>query len=282
MPRQIDTLAALYNDYDVMLCDVWGVLHDGLSAFDTPKLALAAARAAGKTVILLTNSPRLAPAVLDQLAELGVTDESFDAIVTSGDVTRALVVEGPRRLFYIGPQRDATLNKDTGVELVDEAEALGILCTGLVDDEAETTEDYRDLLARLAARNLPLICANPDLVVSRGDRLVPCAGALAALYGELGGETRIAGKPHRPIYEAALAKARELRGDVDTARVLAIGDGMPTDVRGAIDYGLDLLFVTEGIHEGHYTRNGAVDTALLDQFLTGHGMQPKYWVSKLA
>ena len=282
MPKPIDALRQLHADYDVMLCDVWGVLHNGVASFDTPKAALAEARRAGKTVILLTNSPRLGPSVKDQLAALGVTDESFDAIVTSGDVTRTLVAEGPRKLYYLGPERDADLYGDTGVENVGEADAEGILCSGFKDDETETPEDYRDLLTRFAARDLPLICANPDLVVSRGNRLVPCAGALAALYSELGGQTRIAGKPHKPIYDAALAKAAELRGDVDPARVLAIGDGMPTDVRGAIDYGLDLLFVAEGIHEADYAENGIVDEASLDRFLTQHGAHPKYWMTKLA
>ena len=282
MPKSINALSALHADYDVVLCDVWGVLHNGVASFDTPKAALANARKAGKTVILLTNSPRLSLSVKDQLADFGVTAESFDAIVTSGDVTRTLVAEGPRKLYYMGPQRDTDLYGDTGVERVGEAEAEGILCSGFEDDETETPEDYRDLLSRFAARDLPLICANPDLVVSRGNRLVPCAGALAALYSELGGKTRIAGKPYRPIYEAALAKARELRGDVDVARVLAIGDGMPTDVRGAIDYGLDLLFVAEGIHEVEYAENGVVDEASLDRFLTRHGAYPKYWMTRLA
>ena len=282
MPKQIDALSTLHSDYDVVLCDVWGVLHNGVNSFDTPKLALAEARRAGATVILLTNSPRLSPSVKEQLAGYSVTPESFDAIVTSGDVTRTLVAEGPRKLYYMGPQRDTDLYKDTGVERVDEAEAEGILCSGFEDDETETPEDYRDILTRFAERGLPLICANPDLVVSRGDRLVPCAGALAALYADLGGETRIAGKPHRPIYEAALAKARELRGDVDPARVLAIGDGMPTDVKGALDYGLDLLFVAEGIHEDDYARDGIVDAPLLDRFLTEHEADPKYWMPKLA
>jgi len=282
MPKPIDALSALHADYDVMLCDVWGVLHNGVTSFDTPKAALAEARRAGKTVILLTNSPRLAPSVKEQLGHFGVTGESFDAIVTSGDVTRTLVAEGPRKLYYLGPKRDSDLYPDTGVEQVGEAEAQGILCSGFEDDETETPEDYRDLLLRFAARKLPLICANPDLMVSRGDRLIPCAGALAALYAELGGETRIAGKPYSPIYDTALAKARELRVDVDTARVLAIGDGMPTDVRGAIDYGLDLLFVAEGIHEADYAVNGKVDEASLDRFLTQHGAHPKYWMTRLA
>ncbi|AJY46163.1 TIGR01459 family HAD-type hydrolase [Martelella endophytica] len=282
MVDRIPALSRLHEHYDVMLSDVWGVLHNGVAAYPTPKEALKTARAAGVKVILLTNSPRLGPAVAEQLAALGVTDESYDAIVTSGDVTRKLVIEGPRSLFHIGPPRDTSLTDGTEVALVDEATAEGILCTGLFDDESETAEDYRDMLERFVARGVPLICANPDLVVSRGDRLVPCAGALAALYEELGGETLIAGKPHTPIYEAALAKARGLLGDVEKTRVLAIGDGMPTDVRGAMDYGLDLLYIAEGIHAADYTVNGIVDEASLLRFLTEKGASPKYWMPELA
>lgn len=282
MASFLNALNAVRDEYDAVLCDVWGVLHNGVKAFETPKKALAEARRNGQTVILLTNSPRLSHAVAKQLLTFGITDESYDAIVTSGDVTKGLVAEGPRKLFFLGPERDIGLVNETGVELVEAGEAEGILCTGLFDDEAETAEDYREMLSAFQARNLPLICANPDLVVTRGDRLVPCAGALAALYAELGGPTRIAGKPHKPIYDAAFARAGELRGGIDKARILAIGDGMPTDVRGALDYDLDLLFIAEGIHEAEYSRNGAVDEASLDRFLTEKQAHPKYWMPKLA
>ncbi|MBB4124040.1 TIGR01459 family HAD-type hydrolase [Martelella radicis] len=282
MPRSIPALSALYADYDVVLCDVWGVLHNGVAAFAEARSALSAAREAGKTVILLTNSPRLSPAVAKQLAALEIYDESYDGIVTSGDVTKTLVAEGPRKLFHLGPKRDTGLIDGTGASLVGEAEAEGILCTGFFDDETETPEDYRDMLVSFKERGAPLICANPDLVVTRGNRLIPCAGALAALYDELGGETRIAGKPHTPIYEAAFEKARSLAGEVDKSRILAIGDGMPTDVKGALDYGLDLLFIAEGIHAADYTVDGKVDEALLDRFLTEKNAKPKYWMPDLA
>ncbi|PRX07284.1 UNVERIFIED_ORG: HAD superfamily hydrolase (TIGR01459 family) [Martelella mediterranea] len=282
MARSIPALSAVYDAYDVILCDVWGVLHNGVASFDAAKKALADARAAGKTVILLTNSPRLSPAVSKQLVNLGVTDAAYDGIVTSGDVTKKIVSEGPRKLFFLGPERDIGLVSETGVELVEAEEAESILCTGLFDDETETPEDYRDMLSGFAARGLPLVCANPDLIVTRGDRLIPCAGALAALYEELGGTTLIAGKPHQPIYDAALEKARTLLGDVDKARILAIGDGMPTDVLGAMNYGLDLLYIAEGIHAADYTREGTVDEALLKRFLTDKGATPKYWMPDLA
>jgi len=282
MAHPIEALSAVTANYDVVLCDVWGVLHNGVSAYAGPKEALKQARENGTKVILLTNSPRLSTGVAGQLRVLGITDESYDAIVTSGDVTRRLVAEGPRKLFFLGPDRDIDLIEGTGVELVSAGEAEGILCTGLIDDETETAEDYREMLSAFQKRGLPFICANPDLIVSRGDRLVPCAGALAALYDTLGGETRIAGKPHKPIYDAARTKALELGADVEKSRILAIGDGMPTDVKGALDYGLDLLFVAEGIHEAEYTKAGAVDASLLDRFLTDKAAHPKYWMPKLA
>ncbi|WP_319517378.1 TIGR01459 family HAD-type hydrolase [uncultured Martelella sp.] len=282
MARSIPALSAVYDAYDVILCDVWGVLHNGVASFDAAKKALADARAAGKTVILLTNSPRLSPAVSKQLVGLGVTDAAYDGIVTSGDVTKKIVSEGPRKLFFLGPERDIGLVSETGVELVEAEEAESILCTGLFDDETETPEDYCDMLTGFAARGLPLVCANPDLIVTRGDRLIPCAGALAALYEELGGTTLIAGKPHQPIYDAALETARTLLGAVDKARILAIGDGMPTDVLGAMNYGLDLLYIAEGIHAADYTREGTVDEALLKRFLTDKGATPKYWMPDLA
>ncbi|TCT37886.1 TIGR01459 family HAD-type hydrolase [Martelella mediterranea] len=282
MAESIQALSTVTKHYDVVLCDVWGVLHNGVSAYDGPKEALKQAREDGKKVILLTNSPRLSTGVAGQLLTLGISDESYDAIVTSGDVTRTLVAEGPRKLFFLGPDRDIDLIEGTGVELVPEEDAQGILCTGLIDDETETAEDYREMLSAFQKRALPFICANPDLIVSRGDKLVPCAGALAALYDTLGGETRIAGKPHKPIYDAACVKAKELGAEADKARILAIGDGMPTDVKGALDYGLDLLFVAEGIHEAEYSDNGTVDAQLLDRFLTQKNAHPKYWMPKLA
>ncbi|MBN9055622.1 MAG: HAD hydrolase-like protein, partial [Rhizobiales bacterium] len=156
-----------------------------------------------------------------------------------------------------------------------------VVCAGLRDDEVEAVEDYREELAALAARGLPFICANPDLVVERGHKLIACAGALAGLYEELGGTTRIAGKPHRPIYEKSLAELRAVRGAFDMARVIAIGDGMPTDVRGAQAYGLDVLYISGGIHAGHYVEGGRTDEARLAAFLAAEDAHPKWWMPRL-
>lgn len=281
MADRISTLTDVSVGYDVILCDVWGVLHDGISAFPLAAEALAKARAKGATVVLITNSPRPYPGVVSQLRMIGVPDDAYDRIVTSGDVTRHLIAEGPKKVFLLGPERDLPLLDGLGVEVVGEADATCVVCTGFYDDETETPEDYRDMLLRLRDRNVPMICANPDLVVERGHKIIPCAGAMAALYVELGGESRIAGKPHRPIYEAAIAEAREARGDFDLSRVMAIGDGMPTDVRGAEAFGLDVLYISGGIHAQHYVEGGRTDEEKLAAFLAAENAHPKWWMPRL-
>ncbi|MHB0952207.1 MAG: TIGR01459 family HAD-type hydrolase [Allorhizobium sp.] len=283
MAERISNLSDVSNLYDVILCDVWGVLHNGVDAFPAASEALTAARAAGVTVVLITNSPRRAQDVISQLRIIGAADTAYDRIVTSGDVTRTLIAAGPKKIFFLGPDRDLNLLDGLDVTSVSPAEADAIVCTGFFDDETETPEDYHDILVAFAARKVPLICANPDLIVERGHRMIPCAGAVAAYYEQFGGETRIAGKPHHPIYEAAFAAARDHRGtEIDPGRVLAIGDGMPTDVRGALDAGLDLLYVSGGIHAGEYTVNGKTDEAILNAYLKRENVAPRWWMQRLA
>lgn len=282
MAERIGGLADIAGRYDVILCDVWGVLHNGIDPFPKAGEALAAARGQGATVVLITNSPRPRPGVEAQLGMIGVLETAYDSIVTSGDVTRRLIAEGPRRVFLLGPDRDLPLIEGLDVERVGEAEAESIVCTGFFDDETETPEDYRDMLTGFQARGVPLICANPDLVVERGERLIPCAGAMAALYAELGGETRIAGKPHRPIYEAALAEAEALRGAFERSRVLAIGDGMPTDVRGALSAGFDLLYISDGIHAAEYLHGGETNEAAMHDYFNREAVAPRWWMPRLA
>ncbi|MCB1468166.1 MAG: TIGR01459 family HAD-type hydrolase, partial [Rhizobiaceae bacterium] len=224
---------------------VWGVLHNGERSFAAAISALQQARAKGIAVVLITNAPRQYPPIVKQMRHLGVPDDAWDRIVTSGDVTRELVRNGPRRIFHLGPERDLTLYEGLDIEAVEEFEASGVVCTGLFDDTNETPDDYAEMLQRLRARDLPFICANPDIVVERGDTIIWCAGALARDYAQLGGRTLIAGKPHRPIYDAALGAAQEVIGhEIDRTRVLAIGDGMLTDVKGAEANGIDVLYVT--------------------------------------
>ncbi|WP_027487245.1 TIGR01459 family HAD-type hydrolase [Allorhizobium undicola] len=283
MPQQLSTFLDASGLYDVALCDVWGVLHNGVDAFPRAGEVLSAARDKGVTVVLITNSPRPSQGVIAQLRAIGVPDSAYDRIVTSGDVTRKLIAEGPKKVFLLGPERDLPLvdGLDVAVTSADEAEC--IVCTGFFDDEKEVPEDYHDMLAAFVARSVPLICANPDLIVERGHRMIPCAGAIAAYYEQLGGQTRIAGKPHSPIYAAALAAAGEARGgEIDMSRVIAIGDGMPTDVRGAVAAGLDLLYISGGIHAGEYSPHGQTDEALMKAYLAGQGVKPAYWMQRLA
>lgn len=282
MAKRIDSFRDLNNDYDVVLCDVWGVLHNGVVANADASAALEGARSRGQTVVLITNSPRVSPQVIEQLRTIGVSDGAYDRIVTSGDVTRTLIADGPKKVFLLGPDRDLALIEGLGVDRVSAEEADSVVCTGFFDDETETPEDYTDMLKAFEARKVPMICANPDLIVERGHRMIPCAGAMAAYYNRLGGETRVAGKPHRPIYEASLAAAREVRGEFSLSRVVAIGDGMPTDVRGALGYGLDLLYISQGIHAAEYTINGEADETILHSFLEREKAAPKWWMPTLA
>jgi HAD superfamily hydrolase (TIGR01459 family) len=282
MAQRIENFAEITSRYDAVFCDVWGVLHNGVSPFPKAAAALQAAREAGLTVVLITNSPRIAPLVVDQLRNIGIQDEAYDRIVTSGDVTRGLIAEGPKKVFLLGPDRDIAIIEGIGVTRVSAEEADCVVCTGFFDDETETPEDYTDMLKAFQARDVPMICANPDLIVERGHKMIPCAGAMAAYYDQLGGKTRIAGKPHKPIYDAVLSVAREMRGDLKMDRILAIGDGMPTDVRGALDYGLDLLYISGGIHAAEYTLNGETDEAILTAYLEREKATPKWWMPRLA
>ncbi|MBV8472079.1 MAG: TIGR01459 family HAD-type hydrolase [Hyphomicrobiales bacterium] len=252
----IDGLGAIADRYDVVLCDIWGVLHNGRESFRPASDALVAFRKRGGAVVLVSNAPRPSPPIREQVIGLGVSPDAFDAVVTSGDVTIGLIAErGAAPVHHIGPARDLSLF-DAAAELggarprlVPAEQASYILCTGLFDDEVETPDHYAAALSAFAARRLPFVCANPDLIVHRGKDLIYCAGALAQAYETLGGEVVYAGKPHAPIYQAALAAAAAARGaPVERPRVLAIGDAMRTDVAGAAGQGLDALFVTSGIH----------------------------------
>jgi HAD superfamily hydrolase (TIGR01459 family) len=205
MAKRIENLAEITSRYDAVFCDVWGVVHNGIDPFPKAAAALEAARGEGLTVVLITNSPRIAPQVVTQLRQIGIQDGAYDRIVTSGDVTRRLIAEGPRKVFLLGPERDVALIEGLGVERVDARDADCVVCTGFFDDETETPEDYTEMLTDFREREVPMICANPDLVVERGHRIIPCAGAMAAYYTQLGGTTRIAGKPHKPIYDEVLS-----------------------------------------------------------------------------
>lgn len=250
MPALTDHFSTLACRYDAVLCDVWGVVHNGVAAHADACDALARFRAGGGSVILISNAPRPREWVVRSLDRLAVPRGSYDGLVTSGDVTRAFLAGHPgQTVFLIGPERDHSIFDGLPVAFGALEAADYAVCTGLYDDEKETPDDYGDILARMRARSLFMVCANPDLVVERGNRLVHCAGAIADRYAHLGGEVLYAGKPHPPIYEEAFAQIAAVRGSsVPLARVLAIGDSVRTDLTGATRAGIDCLFVTAGIH----------------------------------
>ena len=284
MVQTIDGLSALAGRYDVLLSDVWGVIHNGRESFAGPCAALAKWRAEVGPVVLISNSPRPCAEVAAQLDALGVPRAAWSALVTSGDVTRTLLApRAPGPAYRLGPERDAPLYAGLGLDFAPLDQARFIACTGPVDDDVETPEDYRDLLTAAAARRLPMICANPDRVVQRGDRLVYCGGALAELYEALGGEAIMAGKPYAPIYDASLAKAAELAGRaVAKDRVLAIGDGVATDAKGANGQGIDLLFVAAGIHGAEMRgADGRLDPAAAERLLAAAGAHATYLAEAL-
>lgn len=248
---ELDNLAALVGRYTMVACDVWGVVHNGVEPYAEAVATLAGFRKAGGTVLLLTNAPRPNASVVEQLDQIGVSREAYDGVVTSGDVTLELLAqhEGEPVYFIGDTSKDHPMTSSAGLNLTGADEAQHILCTGLENDLAETPEDYRTRLMPLAARGLTMICANPDIVVDKGDTRLYCAGALARLYEELGGKTVYAGKPYLPVYEMTKARFAALRGGpVDTKDILVIGDGVNTDIRGAMNAGWDVLFIAGGIH----------------------------------
>jgi HAD superfamily hydrolase (TIGR01459 family) len=269
--RFVERLRDLVDGVEVVLSDIWGVVHNGLEAFPEACSALRNCRSRGGTVVLITNAPRPADSVQRQLRKLGVADDIYDAIVSSGDLTRHYVADHPgRKLFWLGPERDNSIYRGLDAVLAPLENADYIVCTGLLDDETESAEDYRPMMQQAHARKLPLICANPDIVVERGDRLIYCAGAIAELYRELGGEVIFYGKPHRPIYQRAMELAAERRGHaIEQNRVLAIGDSVRTDLAGAHGFGIDCLFVTRGIHSEEFEGIDQLDPASVKE-LFGH------------
>ncbi|MFG1391981.1 TIGR01459 family HAD-type hydrolase [Xanthobacter agilis] len=282
-PPLIAGLSAFAADYDLILCDVWGVIHNGVHAFPAACAALEQARAGGATAVLVSNAPRPNTAIIAMLDGFGVPRTSYDAIVTSGDVTRTLLsARGRVNVFHLGPERDLSTYDGLDIALGPLEAADLVVCTGLFDDNVETPDDYADMLAQMKARSLPFICANPDLVVERGASLVYCAGAIAKAYEDIGGEAVYCGKPYRPIYETALGLATALRGGrLDTARVLGIGDALRTDIAGANAAGFDSLFIAGGIHAAELkAADGAVpDSASLAALFDGHahprGVMPR-------
>jgi HAD superfamily hydrolase (TIGR01459 family) len=277
VPPLIPHFSTLVPDYDALLCDVWGVVHNGIAAFPHACDALMRARARGAIVILITNAPRQSEVVARQLDNLHVPVETYDGIVSSGDVTRAVIEARPgQSVCHIGPERDRSIFTGVDMRLAPLERADYVVCSGLDNDDVETPQDYRARLETMLARKLFMVCANPDVVVERGDRLVYCAGAIADLYATMGGEVLYAGKPYRPIYDLALAKVQAAAGrKVAVSRVLAIGDSVRTDLKGARSVGVDFLFVTSGIHAEELGGRARPDSKALNATFAAAGDRPK-------
>lgn len=262
----------LLENYDVLFCDVWGVLHDGVHAYSGATDALIRFRDRGGTVILVTNAPVPKPRVVAMLEGRRVPASTHDDIVSSGEIAlKHIADQAYAAAYYIGPRgRDATFFERAAARGAPLDMAEAIVCTGLVDDVNETAEDYRALLEAGHARGLPFVCANPDLVVEVGGRLFPCAGALADLYARLGGDVFWAGKPHSSAYETARAVAERIRGRATAPdKILVIGDAMRTDIEGAKRAGLDALFIAGGIHRKDTMRDdGSIDGDKLTALFT--------------
>ena len=268
-------LGQIAKDYDAALVDIWGVIHNGRVPFMPAIEALERFRAEQGPVVLISNSPRPSAAIPAQFAEIGVPDGFYDAIVTSGDATiDELARRAPGPAFKLGPARDDRLYEHLDMSFAALEDAAFISCSGLFDDENETPDDYTDLLSHAKNLNLPLVCANPDIQVYRGNKLIYCGGALAKLYGDMGGEVIYAGKPHAPIYRLTRAWLEEVTGYTpDASKVLAVGDNIHTDLLGAQNEGYDCLFIADGVH--------AKNARQINTILSKHGIFVKYMLSSL-
>lgn len=282
-PAFVTGLAELAPAYRAMLCDVWGVVHNGVRPHAAAVDALVRYRAGGGGVLLITNAPRPKAAVVSTLDGMGVPREAYDDIITSGDVTRDVLAERPgARVFHVGPQRDVTIYDGLPLTFSDEQSCEIISCVDLFNAERETPDDYQARLAAWQARGVPMICANPDIVVERGGKLVWCAGALAERYRELGGDAVMVGKPYAPIYATALQRLAAIVGEpLQWRSVLAVGDGIRTDVRGAVEHGMDVLFVTDGIHSAEFGERERPDLDRVHAFLATAGLGARAVVTRL-
>lgn len=284
----IQSLAEISGRYRVLYCDLWGCLHNGKAPFPAAVSALQAFRQTGGTVILVTNSPRPRGAVADQLASMGTPRDCYDDIASSGDAAQLAMASGAygRRVYHIGPERDMPFFSDEDgnaydIERVPLDEAEGIICTGLFDDRTETPEDYRLTIATGVNRGLKMLCANPDIVVDVGETRIYCAGAIAEAYRAAGGQADYFGKPHVPIYTLARQRAEAIRGKFADDDILAIGDGIHTDIQGAMGENLDSLFITGGLAAEETGTTEQPDQSKLDAFVAAAQLQPTFAIGML-
>ena len=290
MTRILSSLSEIGSDYDALLCDLWGCLHNGIAPYPAAVAALQAFRAGGGKVVLLTNAPRPHADVIAQLDRMGVPRDAWDVVVSSGDAAQDAMFAGAvgRKVFFIGADKDLNFFNEIppewadtpAIERVPLEDAEGIVCTGLFDDLTETPEDYRARFLLAKTRGLKLLCANPDIVVDMGDQRIYCAGALAQLYTEMGGESLYFGKPHPPIYDLARRRLSDL--GTDNPRLLAIGDGIRTDVEGGLGEGIDTIFVSGGLAaEAFGSDVENPEPAALERWVEAQQLVPQYAIGRL-
>ena len=288
MTRIIASLAQVGPQYDVLFCDLWGCLHNGRRPYAAAVAALQRFRQGGGRVCLMTNAPRPNHYVVAQLDRMGVPRDAWDEVVSSGDAAQDAMFGGAagRAVWHVGTDKDDGFFTDIPeawqdspeIRRVELAEAEGIVVSGPFDEVNETPEDYRDRFLAARERGLVLLCANPDVVVDMGETRIYCAGALAEFYESLGGRALYFGKPHAPIYD----RARRLMGLGPDARILAVGDGIHTDIRGAVQQGIDSLFVTGGLAADAMGPDVEdPDPRLLQDWLAVHQIDPTYSIGRL-
>jgi len=277
LPPVLPHFSEIAADYDALFCDVWGVVHNGVRSFPEPCETLMRARARGTAVIFITNAPRPNGVVARQLENFQVPRETYDTIISSGDVSRSVIIKrAGQSIYHLGPERDRAIFSGLDVRFAPPESADYVVCSGLLDDDNESPDDYREMLAGMLERKQFMLCGNPDVVVERGDHLVYCAGAIADLYASMGGEVLYAGKPYRPIYDMALAAAESALGrKPELGRVLAIGDSVRTDLTGAHAFGIDILFITSGIHAEELGGRDKPDAHAISGLFAAAGRLPK-------
>jgi HAD superfamily hydrolase (TIGR01459 family) len=291
----IRALADLTGRYDAVFCDLWGCLHNGQRAYPAAVAALQGFRATGGKVVLLTNAPRPQSSVIKQLDDLGVPRDAWDIVVTSGDAAQMGMLSGAvgRKVHHIGALKDepfftdfaddlaAFARRQPPIERVALKDAQGIVCTGLRDDLTETPDDYRATLLLGKTLGLPMLCANPDIVVDMGDKRLYCAGALAQAYEQMGGTALYFGKPHPPIYDLARRRLTRAGAPADP-QILCIGDGISTDVQGGIGEGLDTLFITGGLEAEQFGPDVEnPDPSKLQSWLDRKELSPTFAMGRL-
>lgn len=289
MTRIITALSKVSADYDALFVDLWGCVHNGVAAMPAAVQALQDYRKTGGKVVLVTNSPRPRAGVFKQLGHFGVPEDAYDAIATSGDSARSAMYRGVvgEAVWHLGPVTDSRffdpldiIDNPTQITRVPLAEATGIVCTGPFDAQAEP-ETWRLELEIALKAGLKLLCANPDIIVDRGEVREWCAGAVAKMYSEMGGTSLYFGKPHAPIYDLARRRLHKLGNAIPDARILAIGDGILTDVQGAIDEGIDSLFISGGLAAAETKTVTQPDADALTDYLKTEKLNPPFTIGHL-